>query len=301
MQAQVARATVGLRPTGRFVEQRSSEDLSKQGFNTRVQKPPAKGVSFVPTAIFSSMSWRIIYIEESDYLSLYLDNIRIKRPDREVTIPLSDINTLMIDNSQATLSVNLINKCAELNVNIITCNQKHLPEAILLPVSGHYRAAALLRTQMDWSEEFRGHLWQRVVQTKILRQASVLSQAQKSRTVCERMYRFAAETQQLDAGNCEGLAAKMYFRELFGETFLRDEENIVNAGLNYGYSILRSQIARSVVAHGLNPHIGIFHRGPNNAFNLCDDIIEPFRPIIDYFVYDTLVSQKSLPENIGLR
>ncbi len=237
------------------------------------------------------MSWRIIYIEESDYLSLYLDNIRIKGAEREVTIPLSDINTLVIDNTQTTLSVNLINKCAELNVNIITCNHKHLPEAVVLPISGHYRASAMLRAQLDWSEEFRGHLWQRIVQMKILRQASVLHQASKELGVRDRLYRFAAETQLLDAGNCEGLAAKMYFRELFGETFLRDEENIVNAGLNYGYSILRSQIARSIVAHGLNPHIGVFHRGPSNAFNLADDIIEPFRPIVDRFVHDTLMSQ----------
>jgi CRISPR-associated protein Cas1 len=235
------------------------------------------------------MSWRILYIEENDHLSLYLDNVRIKKVNREVTIPLSDINTVMIDNQQTTLSASLINKCAEYNVSVITCDHKHLPQAIILPSSGHYRAAAIFREQLRWPEDTLTKLWQKIVQRKIINQANILQGAHKSMAVRDRLYKFATETQLADAGNCEGLAAKMYFRELFGADFSRDAESSVNAALNYGYSIFRSQIARALVAHGLNPHIGIFHRGPNNAFNLSDDIIEPFRPIVDRFAYETII------------
>lgn len=235
------------------------------------------------------MSWRILYIEEQDYLSLYLDNVRIKKINRDITIPLSDINTIMIDNQQTTLSANLINKCAEYNVSIVTCNHKHLPQAIILPSSGHYRAAAMFREQLCWQGDTLAKLWQKIVQIKIINQANILQETNKSLPVRDRLYKFAAETQLADAGNCEGLAAKMYFRELFGVDFFRDAESPINAALNYGYSIFRSQIARALVAHGLNPHIGIFHRGPNNAFNLADDIIEPFRPIVDRFAYKMMI------------
>lgn len=96
------------------------------------------------------------------------------------------------------------------------------------------------------------------------------------------------------------LSAKIYFRELFGNDFLRDDENTINACLNYGYSIIRSMIARSLVAKGLNPHIGIFHKGQFNDFNLADDIIEVFRPIIDNFVYTNFINEEFFTRDIRL-
>jgi len=238
------------------------------------------------------MSWRIIYIEENDYLSLYLDNIKIRRADHEVIVPLSDVATIMIDNLQTTVTASLVSKCAEYNVDMIICNHLHLPQSIVLPISSNYRASAILHSQMNWSDSFRGTLWQEIVRKKIMRQADVLTAVGKTGDVRNRLFRFIEETQLLDKGNCEGLSAKMYFRELFGLDFYRDENSPVNSALNYGYSIVRSQISRSLVAHGFNPHIGIFHRGQGNTFNLADDIIEPFRPIIDLWVYEHMREEK---------
>ena len=240
------------------------------------------------------MSWRIIYIEGNDQLSLYLDNVRIRRADREVTVLLSDIGTIVIDNLQTTVTASLISKCSEYNVSVITCDHRHLPQSIALPVSGNYRASAMLRFQLEWSDEFRGTLWQEIVRAKITRQADALAAAGKMGDARDRLLRFVEETKVFDVGNCEGLAAKMYFRELFGADFYRDEASPTNAALDYGYSILRSQIARSLVAHGLNPHIGIFHRGQGNAFNLADDIIEPFRPMVDLWTYENMRNEKML-------
>jgi len=231
------------------------------------------------------MSWRIIYVEESDKLILYLDNVKVIRANRETIVPLSDINTIMIDNTKTLLSAQLLNRCADYNITVFTCDAKHTPHAVTLPLSGNYRSTHMLRKQLQWGGECADALWQYIVRMKITMQARALKLCTGDGTTTERLMQFAQEVAPGDPQNCEGLAARMYFRALFGADFLRDDETPINAALNYGYSIVRSQLARAIVAHGLNAHIGIFHRGPGNAFNLADDLIEPLRPIIDHWVY----------------
>ncbi len=232
------------------------------------------------------MSWRIIYVAEGEKLSLHLDNVKITKGDKEVTVPLSDINTIMVDNLRMLLSTHIINKCADYNISLITCDHKHTPRAIVMPISGNYRSSLMLREQLRWTQERAGIVWRHIIRLKIMQQTRVLTLRHAPQEVIERMQTFARDVAPADPSNCEGLAAKMYFRALFGADFLRDDETVINAALNYGYSIVRSQLARAIVAHGLNAHIGIFHRGPNNAFNLADDLIEPLRPIIDYWVIE---------------
>ncbi len=231
------------------------------------------------------MSWRIIYVEESERLLLHLDNIKIINGAKEVTVPLSDINTIMIDNTRTMLSVRLINACADNKVALFTCDHRHLPRAVVMPLSGNYRATHILRKQLAWSDERKAHVWQYIVRLKIMHQARVLHITKPQENIAyKRLRQFATDVDAGDTQNCEGLAAKMYFRTIFGVDFLRDEETPINAALNYGYSIIRSQLARALIAHGLNTHLGIFHRGPGNPFNLADDLMEPLRPIIDLWV-----------------
>jgi CRISPR-associated protein Cas1 len=230
------------------------------------------------------MSWRILYIEESDYLSLYLDNVKIKRGVDETVVPLCDLSAIVIDNQTTTVSAPLLTACSEYNVLVAFCDRFHLPQTLLLPLSGNYRSSYVFRRQLEWPAAVLAVGWDVIVRAKIERQALVFRLTGGDVEIYRRLLKFAADVRNADAGNCEGLAAKMYFRALFGESFSRGGDDPINATLNYGYSILRSQIARSVVAHGLNPQLGIFHRGPNNAFNLADDFLEPFRPIVDLWV-----------------
>ena len=237
------------------------------------------------------MSWRIVYIEEADYLSLHLDNLKVTKGNDETTIPLSDINSIIIDNYKTTLSVNLLNKCMDYKVNVVLCDMKHLPNTIIYPYSGNYQASLVLKEQLSWKEENIRRVWKIIVEGKIINQMKVLKENNKSIDVILKLSHYLNEIEPLDVTNREGLAAKLYFRELFGEKFLREDENTINACLNYGYSIIRSMIARTLVAKGLNPHIGIFHKGQFNDFNLADDIIEVFRPIIDNYVYNNFLNE----------
>lgn len=239
------------------------------------------------------MSWRVVYIEEGEYLSLYLDNLKIRRAETETVIPLGDIGMIIVDNPSATVTSGLLAKCAEYGVGVTVCSRKHLPASMTLPVSGNYRASFIFRNQLDWNTDALGIIWQEIVRAKIRNQAEVLGRHGRNENIIGRLVRFGEETEPFDTGNREGLAAKMYFRELFGADFSRNSETSRNAALDYGYSILRSQMARAIVVHGLNAHLGIFHRGPGNAFNLADDLLEPFRPLVDSEIL-TLIDDNEL-------
>lgn len=246
------------------------------------------------------MSWRIIYIEEADYLSLHLDNLKVTKGNDETTIPLGDINSIIIDNYKTNLSVNLLNKCMDYKINMVLCDMKHLPNTIIYPYSGNYQASLILKEQLSWNKENIDKVWQRIVKGKIINQIKVLKNNDKSNEVINKLVIYLNEVEEFDSTNREGLAAKIYFRELFGNDFIRETDNTINACLNYGYSIIRSMIARTLVAKGLNPHIGIFHKGQFNDFNLADDIIEVFRPIIDNFAYINFFNEEFFTRNIRL-
>lgn len=236
------------------------------------------------------MGWRIVYLEEAESAKLYLDNIKIIRSNLvEITIPLSDIHTLIIDNPKISLTVQLINKCSEYNVNLILCGIDHMPATIIQPFSGNKMASLVLRKQLRWEVNMKSNVHQKIIQNKIRNQRRTLEFFNASKEVIDKLGQYEREVSIGDKTNREGLAAKVYFRELFGEGFKRFEEDVINAGLNFGYHILRSQISKSLMAKGLHPTFGIIHNGPENSFNLSDDIIEPFRPMIDFYCKKNLV------------
>lgn len=265
-----------------------SEDLAKQGLSLRIV-PKSRLAS--ASLFYFFMGWRILYIEESDYLSLYLDNIKVKKNDDEVTLPISDLHTLILDNYSTVLSVHLINALAENNVNVVLCGVDHLPKSTITPIVGNQQMPLFLRKQIEWPIKIKAFVHQSIVKSKIENQVALLKFFKKEKSVIEHISNYSIEVEPGDVTNREGLAAKMYFRELFGSTFRRFDDDVINAGLNFGYAILRSQIAKSIVAKGYHPSLGFFHKGPSNAFNLADDIIESFRPIIDCYVYRHLISE----------
>ena len=183
------------------------------------------------------------------------------------------------------MSVPLINKLTENNVCTILCGIDHLPKSYLLPMNGHFSSSGNIEKQIHWENEKKDYIHQEIVRCKILNQIEILKQNEKSFEVIKKLYDFTDDLLPGDITNREGLAAKMYFRELYGDNFIRFDEDVINAGLNYGYSIFRSLITSIIVAKGYLPNLGIFHKGKQNMFNLSDDIIEVFRPIVDNYVY----------------
>jgi len=240
------------------------------------------------------MGWRILYVDEGEYLSLYIDNIKIKnrKADKEIIIPINDLHTLILDNYKSVLSVQLMNALSKKNVNVVLCGVDHVPQTLIIPHKGNRQAPMMLRRQMRWDNRVKNLIQKEIVTAKIDNQIELLVHLEKDGDAIFKLKSYQKTVEEGDVTNREGLAAKVYFRALFGHDFKRFDEDALNAGLNYGYSILRSQISKTLIAKGLHPALGFFHNGPNNHFNLSDDFIEPFRPLIDHCVHTHLVGEK---------
>lgn len=172
-------------------------------------------------------------------MKLYLDNIKIIYNDNDILLPISDIQILVIDNYKSSLSIPLINKLIENNVCTVICGIDHIPKSYILPMNGHFSQSGNINKQIEWDNNRKQIMHQKIARAKIHNQAEILKVNNKSQDVINKLYQFENEVQIDDVTNREGLAAKMYFRELFGDDFIRFDEDVINAGLNYGYSIFR--------------------------------------------------------------
>lgn len=218
--------------------------------------------------------------------------MKIVKNEEDILIPLADINTILIDNYKTTLSVHLLNALCENNINVILCNIEHLPASLVIPFGGASQTAFNLRKQIEWDSLQKNYAHQEIIKSKIYNQLSLLKHLKKAEETINHLEVFHSQVELGDITNREGLSAKMYFRALFGPEFKRFEEDIINAAMNYGYAIIRSQIAKYILAKGYHPSLGIFHKGPTNLFNLADDFIEPFRPFIDLWVHNHVMNEK---------
>jgi len=235
------------------------------------------------------MSFRIVLIENSATLRYKLDNIIVRIGEEETIIPISDISTIVIDNYDSNLSTRILSKMSENNITLIVCDSNHLPIGSFLPINTHSRACKVIKRQIEIEAELQNEFWRIIVKKKIENQLKLLIKFNASQLSIDRLKDYHMNVKEADITNREGHAAKVYFNELMGQSFSRgDDTFIVNSGFNYGYSIFRSFLARLCVAYGLNTMIGIHHKNEYNQFCLVDDIIEPFRPIIDYYVINNL-------------
>jgi len=194
-------------------------------------------------------------------------------------IPLDDISTVLVHAHGITYSNSLICALSERNVLMVISNANQMPVAVLTPLLGHHLQTLRMAAQADVSLPVKKRMWQKIVSTKIRMQAATLSAFGISSSgflLLERKVRSG------DPENVEAQAARRYWPLLFGDTFRRDRSSGgINALLNYGYAILRATCARSIVGVGLNPSLGIHHHSQSNALCLADDLIEPFRPLVD--------------------
>jgi len=201
------------------------------------------------------------------------------------TIPIEDIGVVVLDHKQITITQGLMESLLANNCAVITCDKNHLPVGLHLPLCGNTVQSERFRQQLDSSLPLRKQLWQQTVQQKIYNQARVLETCRSM--LVDNMMKWRRDVLSGDSSNLEGRAAVFYWKNLFPnvEGFNREREGIPpNNMLNYGYAILRAVIARSLVASGLLPTLGIHHHNRYNAYCLADDIMEPYRPYVDELV-----------------
>lgn len=239
------------------------------------------------------MGWRIIYIENSHKVSLYLNSLKIEDGDESYVVPIDDINTVIFNNYKMYMTVQLLCKLSQANVCVIICEKNGLPEIVMNPINGNYATFRNQELQINLSEHKKSQLWKSIVEGKIQNQITVLANHERDDYVIKKLAEFKTTVQGNDATNREGLAAKMYFRELFGPRFYRERGSLdpVNMALNYGYAVMRSMMSRSVAAKGFIPAWGLFHKNPYNHFNLVDDFLEVYRPIVDEWVFCNMIGE----------
>lgn len=229
------------------------------------------------------MGWRSVMITQPAYLSLGLNALQIRQGEQQLQVPLEDLSVLVIDNPQVTLTSQLLSACAENRINVITVGQDHHPNGVYLPFLPHSRALKVMRAQLALSAPARKQLHRQLIQQKIRNQAAALNAVDESKAA-RHLSNMASKVRSGDEGNREGQAAQLYFRALFGSGFSRPQDRFYNAALNFSYAILRATLARTLVSFGFLPAFGLFHQSEQNAFNLADDLIEPFRPFADHHV-----------------
>lgn len=228
------------------------------------------------------MSYRNIFIENPARLSVRNSQLIIEA-EHTTHIPAEDISVLLIESRQVSITAAALSCLAENGTAVFICDEKHMPAAVMQPFAQHSRGLSVLKYQMDCSEPRRKRLWQSIIKKKIINQARCLEFSGKSESA-EKLRSLIAKVHSGDTGNTEAVAALKYFPMLFGVQFSRANEDVLNAALNYGYAILRGCIARQLAAYGFQPSLGIHHRSELNRFNLADDLIEPFRPVVDLMV-----------------
>jgi CRISP-associated protein Cas1 len=245
---------------------------------------------------------RTIYFSNPAYLSLNRSQLLVRLPEVEkqeslpkefkktahATIPVEDIGFIILDHRQITITQGLMEALLNNNVAIVTCDGSHHPVGLMLPLCGNSIQNERYRAQLDASEPLKKQLWAQTISQKIKNQYTVLKNLHISAKPLIPLYKTVKSG---DTDNCEATAAAYYWQSIFAHVpdFRRHRAGISpNNYLNYGYAILRAVMARSIVAAGMLPTLGIHHMNRYNAYCLADDLMEPYRPIVDDMVYGIL-------------
>ena len=229
--------------------------------------------------------------ENGRFIAKHRGFITIKKGDELFgEVPLDDIGVLMISAFGATCTKEALVSLAERGAVTILCGSKGLPSALVLPVNANYESALRIRVQSQASQPLKKRLWQAIITAKLKHQSEVL-RFFENQDKANQINIYAGQVQSGDPQNREASGARVYWKALFGECFSRDPEgDWPNSLLNYGYALLRASAARAICAAGLNPIFGIHHENSTNPFPLADDIMEPYRPLVDYFVKKSLAT-----------
>lgn len=226
------------------------------------------------------MGWRILQLTKPCRLSVKQRQLFYESDDTSTTIPIEDLSVVVLETGFVQLTGNVLSEFAANDVVLLTCDTSHLPSGTFFPFHNNSRYSEMAHVQITASEPLRKRIWQLIVQQKILNQSTVLRALGTENALSE----IAKCVQSGDSNNREAYAAQLYWRLLFGDFTRRDDANIINKALNYGYAVIRGCVARNIVASGMLPCFGVHHDNQLNQFNLVDDMMEPLRPFVDYCV-----------------
>ena len=243
-------------------------------------------------------AFRSVLVSSEAKLSLQANHLVLKQTNKEAKLFLKDIHFVILESPQILITSALLSAFAKHNIVLLTCDESHHINGIMHSYLGHFQHAKIAKEQMMVSAHKKAIVWQKIVKNKITNQARILKLHHKSKESDE-LLSFAKNVSLGDSRNLEAVAAAIYFKALFGKEFHRDEINFINSALNYGYAILRACIVRNVCISGLITWLGIKHDNMYNSFNLCDDLIEVFRPWVDLCVLklNTLDKEATLRPN----
>jgi CRISPR-associated protein Cas1 len=221
-------------------------------------------------------------------LSVAHRQLVIERPEMpKATVPIEDLGVLVIDEPRASYTQAVFIECLAAGATVIVSGRDHLPAGMMLPMDGHHALTARHWAQVEAGAPLRKRLWQAIVVAKLRQQGRLLAE------VTGRDAGLAALAERVRSGdpnNLEAQGAQRYWPKLFGRDFRRDRSaDDANALLNYGYAIVRAACARALVASGLIPSLGVWHRNRSNPFCLADDLLEPWRPIVDWKVHGIMM------------
>ncbi len=230
------------------------------------------------------MGWRTVVVNQHSKLAYKNNALLFKTSEKQEVIHLSEIDILILETTDITLTTMLLKRLVDENILVIFCDDKRLPSAKLMPYFGRHDSSLQLAKQVVWEEEKRQTVWTEIIAQKILNQHLYLREIEhyeKSQSILN-LY---DGLELFDPTNREGHAARIYFQSLFDNSFSRELQTTVNAALDYGYTLLLSVFAREIVKAGCLTQIGMKHVNQFNDFNLASDIMEPFRPLVDQIVF----------------
>lgn len=229
------------------------------------------------------MSFRTVVIAQQSKLSYKNRFLVVKQDLDEKYIHLSEIDTIIVDSLAVSISAYLLKELSDNKINIIFCDEKHNPFGELSTYYSKHNTSKMIQRQISWTSSEKDKIWKKIVKNKLLNQAYMLSKIDSEKY--KLLLDYIIEVQDGDSTNREGHAAKVYFNALFGNSFSRRDDSNINSALNYGYEVLLSTFNKEIINNGYLTQLGIHHKNEFNKFNLGCDLMEPFRIVIDNFVY----------------
>lgn len=240
------------------------------------------------------MGFRTVVVSSHSKLEYSLNYLVFKTVDEVKRINISEIQTLIIESTAVSITSALLVELMKQKIKVIFCDEKKNPNSELVPYYGDSISYKRVCEQINWGIQIKSEVWKIIVQEKIKQQAYVLSKINKEESKI--LLEYASDVVDGDLTNREGHAAKYYFNRVFGEGFTRNSSDMKNIYLNYGYSLILSQINRCIVSKGYLTQLGIHHKNATNQFNLSCDLMEPFRPIIDNKIL--MIDEKNFKDDL---
>ncbi len=246
------------------------------------------------------MGYRQVVIKRCEKLNLEDRQLIINKDDNSYKVPLEDINFVLIEDNRTVITSKILAAFGEEGICLIVCDDKFEPVSIMYPYNYHFKQLENIEKQLSLDDNSKKIIWKEIIEAKIKNEIAVLCQTSKEEKVIDKLSQYVKEVSPGDETNREGLSAKMYFKSLFGSEFIRFYDDAINAGLNYAYQIVKSSIIRTLSIYGLNSYLGVNHKSKVNNFNLVYDLIEPYRAIVDLYIYK-IKDNLTLPLSFEIR